>query len=174
MTWPLPTCPTSSSATLSFTPSAATCLAFFSSLIVSRDFVQRHSLMQLLFIVGCSLTVPLPVCDWWVAYSFLKSQLRMSPPEMSFLTLPSKFRHLSFCLRALCSFFFLYQERKGCFGAITGRIIVDSYKHASMSLLKHPNSWPSVTVIKQLESKQIAIHLIWFFRYVHLLPKDKN
>lgn len=116
MTWPLPTCPTSSSATLSFTPSAATCLAFFSSLIVSRDFVQWHSLMQSLFIVGCSLTIPLPVCDWWVAYSFLKSQLRMSPPEMSFLTLPSKFRHLSFCLRALCSFFFsqLLSELKLC------------------------------------------------------------
>lgn len=39
---------------------------------------------------------------WWMAYSFLK--LRMSPPEMSFLTLPSKLRHLSFCLKALCSF----------------------------------------------------------------------
>lgn len=32
------------------------------------------------------------------AYSFLKSYLKMSPPRMSLLTIPSKFRPLSLCL----------------------------------------------------------------------------
>lgn len=48
---------------------------------------------------------PYPSCNLWLVNtcSFLKSQLKMSLPEMPFLTLPSKFRPLSFCLRALSS-----------------------------------------------------------------------